>query len=89
MRLLLVEDDEAAAAYLVKGLAESGHVTDHTSDGEIGLRLARSGDYDVLVVDRMLPSRDGLSLIAELRREGVHTPTLIRIEVNHRLCRCD
>jgi len=77
MRLLLVEDDEAAASYLVKGLAESGHVTDHTTDGEIGLRLARSGDYDVLVVDRMLPGRDGLSLIAALRREGVHTPTLI------------
>ncbi len=77
MRLLLVEDDEAAAAYLVKGLAESGHVADHAADGEIGLRLARSGAYDVLVVDRMLPRRDGLSLIAELRRAGVHTPTLI------------
>jgi two-component system OmpR family response regulator len=77
MRILIVEDDAAAAAYLVKALREVGHVPDHAGDGETGLHLASTERYDVLVVDRMLPKRDGLSLIARLRADGNATPVLI------------
>ena len=77
MRLLIVEDDRESADYLVKAFREVGHVADLASDGEEGLALADSGDYDVLVVDRMLPKRDGLSLIGTLREKGNRTPALI------------
>jgi two-component system, OmpR family, response regulator len=77
MRILIVEDDAAAAAYLVKALREVGHVPDHAGDGETGLHLASTESYDVLIVDRMLPKRDGLSLIARLRADGATTPVLI------------
>ena len=76
MRVLVIEDDAEAAAYVVKGLTESGHVVDRAHDGEDGLTLARLSDYDVLVVDRMLPKRDGLALVAQLRAEGNVTPVL-------------
>ena len=77
MRLLLIEDDRDAADYLVKAFREVGHVADQAHDGEEGLAMALDGDYDVLIVDRMLPKRDGLSLIGELRGKGIETPTLI------------
>ncbi|MFG1344980.1 response regulator transcription factor [Xanthobacter autotrophicus DSM 431] len=77
MRLLLVEDDRDAAEYLRKAFREAGHVVDHAADGEEGLALALDGKYDVMVVDRMLPARDGLSLVAELRGRGHTTPVLI------------
>jgi two-component system, OmpR family, response regulator len=77
MRILIVEDDRDAASYLVKAFKEAGHVADHAADGEDGLALAEDGPYDVLIVDRMLPKRDGLSLIGELRRKGRDTPVLI------------
>ena len=77
MRLLVVEDDRDAAEYLRKAFREAGHVVDLAGDGEEGLTLARDGGYDVLVVDRMLPRRDGLSLIADLRAHGDKTPALI------------
>jgi len=77
MRILLVEDDHQAAAYLLKGLTESGHVVDHAADGEDGLHLAISGQYDVLIVDRMLPRRDGLTLVRMLRADGRNTPVLV------------
>ena len=77
MRILLVEDDAEAAAYLVRGLKEGGHVADHAADGEEGFALAEDGGYDVLVVDRMLPKRDGLSLIGVLREKANRTPVLI------------
>jgi two-component system OmpR family response regulator len=77
MKLLVIEDDRAAAAYLVKGLRESGHGADHAADGEDGLHMALEGNYDALIVDRMLPRRDGLSLISALRAAGVTTPVLI------------
>ena len=70
MRLLIIEDDRESADYLVKAFREVGYVADLASDGEEGLALAESGDYDVLVVDRMLPKRDGLSLIGTLARQG-------------------
>lgn len=77
MRLLIIEDDVEAAAYLRRGLTESGHVVDAAHDGEVGLKLALQNEYDVLVVDRMLPRRDGLSLIRMLRADGRATPVLV------------
>ena len=64
MRILVVEDDRNVAAYLVKGLRESGYTVDHAGDGKEGLFLATSERYGVIVVDRMLPSLDGLSIVA-------------------------
>lgn len=77
MKILVVEDDREAAAYLAKGLKEAGHVVDHAENGLDGYALAESGDYDILVVDRMLPKLDGLSLIRSLREQKVTTPVLI------------
>jgi len=77
MRILVIEDDLEAAAYLVRGLRESGHIVDHAGDGEEGLLLGLSSPYDVMIVDRMLPKRDGLSVVTTLRSEGVATPVLI------------
>jgi two-component system OmpR family response regulator len=77
MRLLIVEDDRDAADYIARAFREVGHVADHAADGEDGLALALEREYDVLVVDRMLPKRDGLSLIGELRQQNVNTPILI------------
>jgi len=77
MRLLIIEDDRDAADYLVKALREVGHVADVAHDGEDGLALALDGDYDVLIVDRMLPKRDGLAVIGALRAKKVETPVLI------------
>jgi two-component system OmpR family response regulator len=77
MRLLIIEDDRDSADYLVKAFREAGHVADHAADGEAGLSLAETGDYDVMIVDRMLPKRDGLSVIGTLREKGNHTPALI------------
>ena len=77
MRLLIIEDDHAAADYLAKAFREVGHVADQAFDGEEGLALAQDGQYDVLIVDRMLPKRDGLSLIGALRASSVETPALI------------
>ncbi len=77
MRLLIIEDDRDAADYLVKAFREVGHVAEQAGDGEEGFALASDGAYDVLIVDRMLPKRDGLSVIGELRDKGVTTPALI------------
>ena len=77
MKLLIIEDDIEAAEYLRRGLTESGHVVDCAHDGEVGLQLALQNDYDVLLVDRMLPRRDGLSLIRMLRADGRTTPVLV------------
>ncbi len=77
MRILIIEDDREAAAYLVKALREAGHVADHAGDGETGFHMADSRSYDVLIVDRMLPERDGLSVISGLREKGDGTPALI------------
>ena len=77
MKLLLIEDDREAAGYLAKALTEVGHAVDVAHDGIEGYALARDGRYDVLVVDRMLPKMDGLSLIGALREQKVATPVLI------------
>lgn len=76
MRILVIEDDLEAAAYVTKGLRESGHVVDHAADGEEGLSLALAGNFDMLIVDRMLPKRDGLSVVQTLREQSVTTPVL-------------
>lgn len=77
MRLLLIEDDIEAATYLMKGLAESGHAIEHAKDGNEGLHMALNNAYDAMIVDRMLPHRDGLSVIEEVRRVGNNTPVII------------
>lgn len=77
MRILLIEDDVRAAEYLAKGLRECRHVVDHSVSGEDGLHLALTETYDVMVVDRMLPDRDGLSIIRMLRAGGNLTPVLV------------
>src|SRR6195952_4096057 len=77
MRLLIIEDDRDAADYLVKAFREVGHVADAANDGEDGLAMALDGQYNVLIVDRMLPKLDGLLLIGTLRGKGIETPALI------------
>jgi two-component system OmpR family response regulator len=77
MRILVIEDDRDAADYLVKAFREVGHVADAATDGEDGLNMALDGQYDVLIVDRMLPKRDGLAVIGTLRGKGIETPALI------------
>ena len=77
MRILIIEDDREAAAYLVKAFREAGHLPDHAGDGLEGYGMASEGAYDVLIVDRMLPKLDGLSLIGGLREQKIETPVLI------------
>ena len=76
MKLLLVEDDATTAAYVAKGLREEGHAVDHLTDGRDGLMQAMAGAYDVLIVDRMLPRLDGLSLVRALRSARITTPVI-------------
>ena len=77
MKILVIEDDREAADYLQKAFAEAGHTAHVAGDGETGFALADAGDYDVMVIDRMMPRRDGLSVIAGLRSRGNTTPVLI------------
>jgi two-component system, OmpR family, response regulator len=77
MRVLVIEDDRETAQFLHRSLRESGHTADIAADGDSGLAMARDGRHDVLIVDRMLPRRDGLSVVQTLRAEGVRTPVLI------------
>ncbi len=77
MHILLIEDDADTAAYVTRGLSEAGHVIDAVDNGHEGLGMAGSESYDVMVVDRMLPGMDGLSIIRELRERDITTPALI------------
>jgi len=77
VRVLLIEDDRTIADFVLRGLREAGFAVDHEADGEAGLAAALRQPYDVAIVDVMLPQRDGLSLIDELRRRGNTTPVLI------------
>jgi len=77
MRALIIEDDRAIAEFVARGLRESGFAVDLAADGEVGLTLALEEPYDVAIVDLMLPARDGLSVIDELRRRGRSMPVLI------------
>jgi two-component system copper resistance phosphate regulon response regulator CusR len=76
MRILIVEDEKKTTAYLKKGLSENGFIVDVAEQGELGLRLARTANYDLVILDIMLPKRDGWSIITELRRNGKVTPVL-------------
>lgn len=76
MRVLVIEDDPEMARFIEKVLMEAGHSVDMAIDGERGLELARSTDFDALVVDRMLPAKDGLTLLKEYREAGGTTPAL-------------
>lgn len=83
MRVLLVEDDREVARYLRQGLMEFGAAVDCVHDGVDGLHLARGPEYDVIIVDRMMPGMDGLTMIRTLRGEGVQTPILILSALSH------
>ena len=77
MRVLLIEDDASVAEYIVKGLRESGYQVEHAADGKTGLVQATTEQYDALIVDRMLPHVDGLTIIQTLRAANDSTPALI------------
>lgn len=83
MRVLLIEDDREVARYLKRGLVEFGVVVDCVHDGHDGLHLARGPEYDALIIDRMVPGLDGLSIVRTLRGEGVRTPILILSALSH------
>ncbi|SMF60571.1 two component transcriptional regulator, winged helix family [Tistlia consotensis] len=83
MRILIVEDDAKTADYLAKGLTEAGHTVDTAADGREGLFLASGGDYDAVVLDRMLPKLDGLAVLQALRAAEIETPVLILSAVGH------
>lgn len=76
MKILVVEDERKSALNLEKGLQESGYEVDVAEQGNEGLKMARQSDYDLIILDVMLPQRDGWSVISELRREGKMTPVL-------------
>jgi two-component system OmpR family response regulator len=77
VRVLVIEDDQETATFLKRALKESGHVAEYAGDGQAGLELAKTNVYDVLIVDRMLPKCDGLTVIQALRTEEIRTPALI------------
>ena len=77
MRILVIEDDPTVGQYIVSGLKDSGHDVEIADEGLKGLRAATAGNFDVLVVDRMLPKMDGLTLIETVRMAGNTTPVLI------------
>jgi len=77
MHLLLIEDDRKIAAFIAKGFKAAGYALDHAADGDTGLERALAEPYDVIIVDLMLPGRDGLSIIQELRQAEIMTPVLI------------
>jgi two-component system, OmpR family, response regulator len=76
-KLLVVEDDEATAAYIVKGLTEAGFTVDHAPDGREGFFLASDGSYGAIILDRMMPAMDGMSVLKALRAAGIETPVII------------
>lgn len=77
MRILLIEDEAGHAQFITDGLKQEGHTVDHAKDGMDGLFLATEETYDVMVVDRMIPKLDGLTVIETLRRSGNKTPVLV------------
>jgi two-component system copper resistance phosphate regulon response regulator CusR len=76
MRILVIEDEKKTAAFLAKGLREAGFAVDLALDGETGLKLARATKFGLLIIDVMLPNKDGWEVVAELRRDGMRTPIL-------------
>lgn len=88
MRVLIVEDERKVAQFLKKGFQAESYSADIAADGEQGLRLALSGSYDVIILDIMLPRKNGLEVLKELRLEGIKTPVLmlsVRADVENRI----
>ena len=77
MKILLAEDDQKLAKHVIRGLSESSHVVDHANDGEEAVWLAESFDYDVMVLDIMMPQKDGLTAVRQLRKGGNQTPIVL------------
>lgn len=77
MKLLLIEDDKEVSTYIAKGMKESGHIVDCADNGKDGLFLATTEKYNAMIVDRMLPELDGLTIIKTLRGSGNNTPAII------------
>lgn len=77
MRVLIVEDDDRTAAFLVKGFNQAGYATDRAADGEEGLFMAQSAPYDIAVIDIMLPRLDGLTMIEKLREHRLRLPIIV------------
>jgi heavy metal response regulator len=77
VRILVVEDHEKVAQFIVKGLREEHFAVDHAATGTEGLSMARVGEYDAIVLDVMLPGKNGFDVVAELRAKGVTTPVLM------------
>jgi len=77
VKLLVIEDDKEAAQYLVKGLKEQGYVADHASNGKDGLFLATTEEYDAMIIDRMIPGVDGLTIVQTLRASSNETPIIV------------
>jgi two-component system, OmpR family, response regulator len=77
MRALIIEDDKKIASFVMRGLKEAGFAVDHAADGVSGLNLALKDFYDAIILDIMLPKRDGLSIVEEVRRQKIHTPIII------------
>ena len=77
MRILLVEDEARLAAFVRKGLTEDGHVVDVAGDGETALSLTQAGRYDVIVLDVLLPGKDGIEVTKAVRKEGISAPILM------------
>ncbi len=76
MKILLIEDDDETAGHVMAGLRDHGHTVDHAVDGRDGQHRAINDGYDLLIVDRMVPGRDGLSVVRGLRDAGCSTPVL-------------
>ncbi len=83
MNILLVEDDPRSIDYITTGFAAKGHRIESKTDGASGLDAALSGEHDLLILDRMLPQKDGLTLLQELRRSGSEVPVLILSALSH------
>jgi two-component system OmpR family response regulator len=77
MRILLIEDDQVIADFIQKGMKEAGFTIDHMNDGSVGLHAALTQDYDIGILDLMLPSLDGLSILDRLRQEKKNLPIII------------
>ena len=77
MKILLIEDDSHTSAYVAQGLREQGHQVDHSATGRDGLSLASMGGYQVMVIDRMLPGVDGLTIVKKIRAGGIKVPVLL------------
>lgn len=82
-RILLVEDDPETAAFILSGLRQDGFTVEHVSDGRDGLFMGASSQFDAMIMDRMLPGMDGLSIVKGLRAAGIETPILILSALSH------